>query len=395
MPVPTPFHPRTAAACESYLWRDWAGYAIARRYQASHEPEYLALRHACGLLDVSPLFKYLVSGRDAARFLSFVLCRDAARLKPGQVAYSTWCDDRGKVLDDGTLARLDESRFRLTSAEPSLAWLARLARGFDVALEDASARTVALAIQGPAARDVLVSACGPEVARIRYFHHARAAVDGVPVEITRTGYTGDLGYELWLDAGSALPVWDALRAHGRPFGLVPVGLDALDVARLEAGFVLQGVDYFSARDCLLEERMCTPFELGLGWTVQMDRGAFVGEAALAADRRAPPRRAVVGLEIDVPAIEGLFARFDLPPELPHEAWRVGRPVRAGARQIGRATSGVWSPTLKKYIALATVDAPFAAAGTRVAFETTIECERHFVGATVVERPFFSPERKRA
>ncbi|HEX9792482.1 MAG TPA: aminomethyltransferase family protein [Planctomycetota bacterium] len=395
MPVPSPFHARTAELCESHRWKDWSGYHAVCHFGDDHLPEYFAIRQAAGLLDVSPLFKYRVEGPDAAVFLARVMARDVRKLKVGRVAYCTWCDEHGKVLDDGTVARLGERRFRVTAADPSFAWLARHARGFAVEIEDESQAVAALAIQGPTSRAVLRDACDADLAGLRFFGATACRLDGVDVVLTRTGYTGDLGYEVWCARTDALTVWDALIAAGRAHGLRPIGLDALDMARVEAGFVLNGVDYWNAQQCLTEAQKSTPLELGLGWTVQLDREPFLGSAALRRERDLGPRRVLAGLEIDWPALEALYERFDLPPSLPLSAWRSGVPVYAGRRQIGRATSGSWSPTLKRNLALATLDARHAAEGARLDFEVTVEYERHNVPARVVATPFFDPARKRS
>lgn len=398
MPVGTPFHPRTSALCASLQWKDWAGYHAVEHFGACHAPEYVAFRHACGLIDVTPLFKYLVAGPDAARFLSYVLTRDVTRQKVGRVAYVTWCDPRGRLLDDGTVTRLDDDRYRLTAAEPSFAWLMRHTTGFDVTIKDISAEVAALALQGPTSRAVLAAATDADLDRLRFFGHVKASLDGHPVELTRTGYTGDLGYELWMENGHALPVWDALISHGADHGLTPAGLDALDMTRVEAGFVLAGVDYTSAKDCLIDPQTSTPDELDLGWTVQLDRDPFIGQDALREERHRGRRHAFVGLDVDWVELEGKFAALGLPPDVPASAWRDPRPVYAkgdARRQVGRATSGTFSPTLKKNLALATVEASFAAPGSRLAIEVTVEYERRTVTATVVPRPFFDPARKRA
>ncbi len=396
MPIKTPFHDRTAPLCASYRWKEWAGYYAVCAYDWCHEPEYVAFRHAAGLLDVSPLYKYEISGPDAGRLLARVLCRDPRRMRVGRVAYTTWCDDHGKVLDDGTVTRLDESVFRLTSAEPTLGWLERHARRLEVGLIDQSKQIAALAVQGPSSRAVLAAATDANLDALRFFAHTRASLDGVPVEITRTGYTGDLGYEVWCAPGHALAVWDALIAHGRPYGLRPAGLDALDITRVEAGFVLNGVDYTSARACLIDEQSSTPDELDLAWTVQLDRDPFIGQAAIRRERLDGRRHAFVGLVVDEVELRALFAKRRLPLHVPSAAWRDARPVYdARGRQVGRATSGAFSPTLKKNLALATVESSVAATGTDLRLEVTIEYERTTVGARVVDKPFFDPERKRA
>lgn len=393
MPVPTPFHERTAKLCTSYRWKEWAGYHAVCSYDTCHEPEYAAFRHAAGLLDVSPLQKYRVAGSDAARLLAYVMTRDITRLAVGRVTYTCFCDERGKVIDDGTVARLDDETFRVTSASPAYAWLSRHTRGFTVEIEDQSEAIAALAVQGPTSRAVLEEALEAEL-KLPFFRVAAGAIDGVEVEISRTGYTGDLGYEVWMPAEHALSVWDTLIAAGRPHGLLPVGLDALDVTRVEAGFVLQDVDYFSAPRCLIESRKSSPFEIGLGWTVQLDRDPFVGQAALRAEQARGPAWSLVGLEMSWEELERLYDRYQLPPHLAATAWRTAVPVFEGGRQVGQATSGTWSPILKKSLALASVRTEHAAIGTALAIEHTVEYERRAVACRVVDRPFFDPERKR-
>jgi aminomethyltransferase len=378
------------------LWKEWAGYHAVRSYGTVLEPEYQALRHAAGLLDVTPLYKYEVRGRGAADFLSWITVRDLRAFKPGRMTYLCWCDDDGKVLDDGTAARLDDDHFRLTAAEPALGWLERHARGFDVRIEDTSRELAALALQGPMSRRILARACDADLAALRWFGITPARFDGAEGWISRTGYTGDLGYEIWVPQQRALAVWDAVLAAGRDFRLLPVGLDALDVARIEAGFIMNGVDYWSAHLCLLEARKSTPYEIGLGWTVKLEREPFLGQRALQAQRsRGVPWR-LVGLVYDWEEYEALHAAFGLPPRVAAGAWRTPVPVYdARGEQVGYATSGAWSPLLKQNLALATVRAAHAGAGTRLRIEATVEFQRRRVGAVVTPLPFFEPERKRA
>lgn len=394
MPVPSPFHERTAALCSSFRWKEWAGYHAVCSYDTCHEPEYFALRNAAGMLDVSPLKKYEVTGPDAAEYLAFVATRDIRKLRAGRVTYTAFCDPHGKVVDDGTVARLEDERFRVTAASPTMWWLERHSRGFDVAVADTSESTAALAIQGPTSRAVLESATG-SMPELRFFGIAPARIAGVGVEISRTGYTGDLGYEVWMPADEAIAVWDALADAGRPHGMLPVGLDALDVTRVEAGFVLQDVDYFSAPRCIIESRKSSPYELGLGWTVQLEREPFVGQDALRAESEAGSAWAFVGLDVGWEALEAAYDRHGLPPHVPMHAWRTAVPVYNGQRQIGQATSGAWSPILKKNLALASVRVEFARIGQQLEIEHTVEFQRGTLPATVVERPFFDPERKRA
>lgn len=396
MPLPTPFHPRTSELCTSLRWKEWAGYHAVCSYDSHHDAEYHAVRQSAGLLDVSPLYKLSVTGRDATRLLDFVSARAASRLKLGQVGYGCFLDDAGKVLDDGTITRWDENEYRVTSADPSWGWLMRHAQGLDVVVEDVSDRLAALALQGPRAREIMVAACGSEVASLGFFRAMHTRCGTMSLDVTRTGYTGDLGYELWLPADHALPLWDALMEAGRPHGIQPLGLDALDVCRLEAGLLLLGVDYVSARRALIPAQLSTPDELGLGWTVHMDREPFLGQAAVAAERKRGSVWSLVGLAMDWDELEALFDSFGLPPCLPTHAWRTAIPVYlADGQQVGQATSGAWSPMLKQNLALASVHSRHATLGARLQLEVTVQFQRRRVTATVVETPFFDPPRKKA
>jgi aminomethyltransferase len=394
MPIPSPFHPRTAPLCTSFRFKDWAGYCAVSSYDTNHEREYFAFRESAGLLDVTPLFKYEVRGPDAAKLLSRMMVREVGKLKVGRVAYCCWCDDEGKVIDDGTVARLDEDHYRVTAADPTLHWLEAVGKGFRATIEDSTARLAALALQGPTSRDILRQASDADLDRLKFFGVTRARIDGLDVWISRTGYTGDLGYEVWVENGGALALWDALVAAGRPYGIEPAGLDALDISRVEAGFILLGVDYWSAPKVVLESRKSTPYELGFDWMVELDRAPFVGWRALAAEKRRGPAWKLVGLEVSWEELEALYESFDLPPSLPAQARRDGLPVYLGGKQVGKATSHTWSPILKKYLVLASVLSRYAALGTRLELEHTVEFERRSVSATVVATPFWNPERKR-
>jgi aminomethyltransferase len=391
----TPFHPRTAALMEAQAWRRWAGYVVASSYELSHEREYHAVRSAAALFDVSPLYKYLIRGRDAARLLDRIVTRDVQKCKVGQVLYTPWCDARGKVIDDGTVSRLDEKTFRMTAADPSIRWLHLNASGLEVTIEDISERTAALSLQGPNARAILELAGGQELSALKYFRLTAGKIRGVPVTISRTGYTGDLGFEVWIDAARALPVWDALIEVGTGYGITPAGMLALDLARNEAGLLLIEVDYISAHHALIDAQTSTPFELSLGWTVAFDKERYNGRDALLAEHRRGPAWRFVGIEVDWDSLERLYAEVGLPPRLPTTAWRASVPLYVGGLQVGYATSGCWSPLLKRYIALAHLTGPYGAPGTAVEMEVTVEHHRKRAAATVRPLPFFNPERKRA
>ena len=390
----TPFHPRTSALCQAQNWRRWAGHIVASSYELLHDREYFAIRTAAALIDVSPLYKYRIAGRDAERFLNRLVTRDVGRCEVGQVLYTPWCDRAGKVIDDGTLARLEEDVFRLTAAEPNLYWLQDTATGLDVEISDVSGSLAALAIQGPASLRILESVAEADLDGLRFYWLTTGRIGGVPVTVSRTGYTGDLGYEIWVDADRALELWDALSGAGAPFGLLPAGMLALDVARVEAGLLLIDVDYVPANKALIEDRKSSPYELGLGWTVKLEKGPFVGRRALAAEKARGPAWGFRGLEVDWDSIERLYGAFGLPPELPLAAWRKSVPVYADGEQVGYATSGCWSPILKRYIAMAHLRGPWTATGTELEMEVTVEHRRKRAAARVVKKPFYDPPRKR-
>jgi aminomethyltransferase len=389
----TPFHPRTAALCASHAWRRWAGYIVASSYELSHEREYHCIRAAAALFDVSPLYKYLIRGRDAARLLDRVVTRNVLRAEVGQVLYTPWCDAAGKVLDDGTVARLADTVFRMTSAEPSLRWLEANALGLEVSIEDVSEPIASLSLQGPLSLSIL-GRLG-EIPPLKYFRMARTSLHGIPVEVSRTGYTGDLGFELWMRSDDALPVWDALMQAGRDYGLQAAGMLALDVARIEAGLMLIDVDYVPAKKALAASQTSSPYELDLAWAVNLDKEQFVGKQALAAEKARGPQWQFVGIEIGWKGLERLYADAGLATRLPQTAWRMSVPLYSGAEQVGYATSGGWSPLLKKYIALAHLRSKWAAPGTELDIEITVEHRRKRAAARVVKKPFFDPERKRA
>jgi aminomethyltransferase len=391
----TPFHPRTSALVCAQTWRRWAGYQMASGYDPHPDREYAAVRSAAALFDVSPLHKYMVTGRDAGRLLDRLITRDVTKLKPGQVYYTPWCDAAGKVVDDGTLSRLDEGTYRLTSADSSLRWLQMNAVGMSVAIEDVSTKVATLALQGPLSRAILSRLTPQDLTTLKYFRVTRSTLRDIPVTISRTGYTGDLGYEIWVDASNALPLWDALIEAGTPLGMTPAGVWALDIARIEAGLIMLDVDYYSSHHALIEQRKSSPFEINLGWAVSATKGPFNGRRPLAAERARGARWGFVGLEIEWNSFERLFAVHHLPPQISNIPWRVSVPIYVGGAQVGYATSGCWSPLLKKPLALAHLTRPHFDAGTKVEMEVTVEHHRKRAAATVRSLPFFDPERKKA
>ena len=396
--IKTPFFPRQIALCESMNWKEWSGYCAVSSYLVLHDMEYFAFRNAAGLLDVTPLFKYRVRGKDAAAYLAQIMVKDITKLSVGRVTYLCWCNHEGKVVDDGTVMRRGEEDFFVTTADPCFSWFSRFSRGYDVTLDDVSEQVAAVALQGPTSRDILKQVCDADLDELKFFRTTSAQLDGFPVWISRTGYTGDLGYEIWVENEHALTLWDALMAAGRNYALRPAGLDALDVCRVEAGLILKNVDYYNALHVLIEDRKSSPYELSLGWTVQLDREPFNGQKALRHEKENGSQWAFVGLDIDWPETEALYARYGLPPEVGNAAWRMSIPIYSDASretQIGYATSGTWSPILKKNIALATIRAGYHEPGTKIQFEMTVEHTRHTVTATVHKPQFFNPKRKTA
>ncbi len=391
----TPFHSRTGPLCEAQNWRRWSGYIVAGSYELTHDREYWAIRSSAALFDVTPLFKYLITGKDAAELLDRMIPRNVARLAVGQVYYTPWCDAHGKVIDDGTVQRLDEQVFRLTAAEPSLRWLHENATGLDVRVEDQTEQIAAVALQGPNSREILKQVSDGDIDSIRYFRLIHSNVGDVPATITRTGYTGDLGYEVWAEARHAEKLWDTLMEAGEGYGITPAGILALDVARVEAGLLLAEVDYISSEKALIETQKSSPLELNLGWAVSFDKPNYVGKRALLEEKKRGSAWQFVGVEVSWDSLEKAYAEVNLPPQLPWFTNRTSVPLYAEGRQVGYASSQCWSPILKKYIALAHVEAAFSTPGTPLRFEVTVEHQRRQADAIVVKTPFFDPERKRA
>lgn len=396
MPVGTAFHERTFPLCESLNYREWSGYYAVSSYEPHHEHEYNAIRNATALIDISPLFKYRLTGKDATRLVDRVITRDMRKVAVGQVIYTPWCDETGKVIDDGTVSRLEENTYRWTAADPSLRWFTQNAAGLEVQIEDISESVAALALQGPTSARLLQRVVKDATLEgLKYFRVTSGTIAGIRVDISRTGYTGDLGYEVWVPAERAVQVWDALVSAGQAFDIHPAGMLALDVARIEAGLLLIDIDFNSSKKALIDEQKYSPFEMGLGRLVHLEKNRFVGQAALVAEQKRGHAREIIGLEIDWPEVESLYEAVGLPPAVSPIASRVAVPVFHEGRQVGKATSSTWSPTLKKMIALATVQRGFTKPGTRLQFEITVEAVRHRVGANVVKTPFFNPKRKTA
>ena len=391
----SPFFDRTSKLNESQEWRRWSGYLSATNYELTHENEYFSIRTKAALLDITPLYKYLIQGPDALRFLDRLVTRNINICKVGQVMYTPWCDEDGKVIDDGTVQRLSERKFRITSAEPNLEWFKYNASGMDLTISDDSVNTAALALQGPNSRAILNIVSSDSLDSLKFFWMMETRFDDIPVSISRTGYTGDLGYEIWMDSKDALSVWDLLMDKGKPFGITPTGLQALDIARIEAGLILLDVDYISSRHAIVESRKSSPYELGLGWAVKMKKKDFIGKRALEAELARGSEWEFVGIDIHWTELEDHYRKVGLAPGLPGTAWRTSTPLYKGNEQVGYATSGCWSPILKRYIALAHVKSDYAQSGSTLDFELKVEHYRQVTPAIVVKTPFYNPERKRS
>jgi len=395
VPVGTAFHERTLALCESLNYREWSGYYTVSAYEMHHEHEYNAIRNSAALIDISPLFKYRVTGRDATKFVNRVISRDINKVAVDQVIYCCWCDPEGKVIDDGTITRLGDNDYRWTAADPSLRWFRQNTLGLDVSIEDISEQVAALALQGPTSGRLLHAVTDAKIENLKYFRVTRGRIAGVPVDISRTGYTGDLGFEIWMPWRDAVKVWDALIAKGKAFDIHAAGMIALDIARIEAGLILIEVDYISSKKALIESQKYSPAEIGLGKLVDLKKENFVGREALAPEARKGAERALVGLEINWNEVEALYDKLKMAPQVPSMASRVAVPVYRNGRQVGKATSTTWSPTLKKMIALACVSRENSAVGTTLSMEMTVEAVRQTVSAKIVPLPFFNPARKMA
>jgi aminomethyltransferase len=384
----TPFHDRAREFSQVDSFIPWSGYTTVDVF-TSVEQEYFAIRNATSLYDLTPMVKYRIAGAGASRYLNRLMTRDMARLKPGRVAYTVWCNDSGHLIDDGTVFCLSETEYRLCTGERQLDWLLASALGFDVQIEEVTEDIAALAVQGPTSCAVLksVGLAGVECLKpfeLGHFTAPPALALEAPLMVSRTGFTGDLGYELWMRPSDAERVWDGLMEEGRKRLIRPIGSRALNMARIEAGFLLPNVDFVSAEHTLREGTERSPFELGLGWLVDFKKGHFTGRRALLEEQRRGPRRQLVGLDIEgnKPA---------------HNALLYSRV--SGKAQVGSITSATWSPTAKRNIALAMMDATHMKPGTTVWAEIYLNrelvWERRMARARIVERPFFAPDRRRA
>ena len=395
----TPFYERLAPMNTTGLWTHWSGYLSALRYDASAKHEYFAVRNSVGVFDTSPLFKYWIRGRDAERFLSGVLTRDVRQCRPGKAQYTLWCDDRGFVLEDGVVFRHSDTEYLLTTARPNLGYFRDLVGPLAVTIEDVSAAYGVLAVQGPKARTVL-SAIAPGTDRLAFFEHTATKIAGSSVTVSRTGYTGDLGYEITVPADDALPVLDAVLESGDGHGMRPFGEQALLMTRVEAGLVLIDVEFSSSRLAYTDHERVTPKELGFGWMLRgidsPDR-PFIGRAAIRRELAEKTTRwSMVGLVVDWQHYDRLYTDAGLLP--PKDETPLGYESMLyddSGQRVGYATTLMYSPVLQRHIGLARVRPDLATAGSRVGVEITINHEYRLVGAEVARLPLFNPERKTA
>jgi aminomethyltransferase len=375
----TPFHPRTEALNRLWSWGNWGGYATVLSYE-DLAMEHSAIRNAATLYDLCPMIKYRIEGAEAAAYLNRLTIRNAAKLSVGSVHYTAWVNDAGHLLDDGTLFRLTETQYRLCCQERHLPWLLDSAHGYDVTITEETENIAALSLQGPTSAEVLRRA-GFAIDGLKPFRLAEFPLGTGKLTISRTGFTGDLGYELWTTPDQALPLWDLLFDAGKLRGLRPIGSDALNIARMEAGFIITGFDFTPADICVREDRLRSPLEMGLGWLIDWQKGHFTGKVALQRQRDKGTKWSFVGLEIDgnIPADGAIL-------------------YHNRKREVGVITGACWSPVLKKNIALAQILTEYAS-GANIWTEIYALRELHYaklmMRARVVERPFFAPDRRRA
>jgi aminomethyltransferase len=397
----TPFHERLSELNTQELYTHWQGRLSALRYTHSPKHEYFAVRNAVGVFDTSPLFKYRIHGPDAERFLAGVLVRDIRACRPGQAQYTLWCDDQGFVMEDGVVFRHSATDFLLTAARPALGWFEDLAGRLQVSFEDVSDDYGMLAVQGPHSRAVL-SSLMPEAGSLAYFEHAQAKVAGAPVTLSRTGYTGDLGFEVTVESGHALDVLDAVLEAGNGHGIRPFGEEALMTLRIEAGLPLIDVEWHNSRLAFTDDERVTPRELGMGWMlrgVKEGERPFVGRDAIVREMtHRSSRWASVGIVVDWAEWDRLYrASGLLPPKdehpLPYESMLYDSP--AGGSQVGYTTSFVYSPVLQRHIGLARVSPELATAGSPVQLELAISHHNTRVSARTAKLPLFNPARKTA
>jgi aminomethyltransferase len=380
--ISSPFFPRQQAHIETDTYIQWTGYSSVDVY-SSVEQEYFSIRNSVSLFDLTPMVKYRIHGPDAEAYLDRMVTRDVKKIKPNRVAYTVWCNDTGHVIDDGTIFRLGSTEFRVCTAERQLDWFLDSAIGFDVNIAEVTQDIAALALQGPTSCSVLKAMGLHGVELLKPFDIAHFKFGDIALMVSRTGFTGDLGYELWVDPSMALSLWDSLMQAGKSRGIRPIGYQALEMARIEAGFILPNVEFISAEHTIRLQRDRSPFELGLDWLVDLKKGHFNGRRALLEEKRKGSRQRLVGIEIEgnKPAHGSLIYQSE-----------------DAKKQIGAVTSALWSPTCKRNIALAMLDAPYFSGEKEMWAEIYLHrelvWERRMCRCKIVERPFFAPERRK-
>ena len=393
----TPFYERTSVLNKTGLWAHWSGYLSAAQYQLSEKFEYFAVRNSAGVYDTSPLYKYSIRGRDAEKFLSGVLARDIRKCRPGRAQYTIWCDDDGFVIEDGVINRLSTTEFMLSAAEPNLAYFQGLVGYEEVEIEDVSDSIASFAFQGPLSRRIL-SAISPDVDKLGYFHLTETKIGGSPVTVSRTGYTGDLGYEIWSPADEALGVWDAVFEASEGNGVVPFGETALLMTRIEAGLLLIGADFRPSRFAWTEADKSTPLELGFGWmfrSIETESRPFIGREAIRNELSNGSRWRLIGLVLDWQSWDDVYGRAGHVPPKDHTPLAEETMLYKDEEQVGFATSWMYSPMVQRHIAIAQVRPELAALGTEVSFEVTIDHHLDYVKARVTRMPFYDPPHKTA
>jgi len=380
----SPFYSRLAALDTVNQWHEWKGYSSADALYCE-DMEYFAIRNATAVFDLTPMTKYRITGPDALDYINRLVTRDMSKIKPGRVAYAVWCDDRGQVIDDGTIFHLKEGEYRLCSQERHMAWLQTAAIGFDVSIVLETADVAALAVQGPTSFTILSKMGLDGLEGLKPFGLMNFDFDGADLMVSRTGFTGDLGYELWIEPGKAELLWDALFEAGKLYGIRAMGTHALELARIEAGYLAAYEDFLPADATMRTGRTRSPLELGLGWLVDFKKPNFNGRRALAEEKRRGSTWRLVKLDID-----GNKAA--------HHSYIFAK-EKGNKREIGFVTSAAWSPVCKQNIAIGTVRMPHGAVGSNVWVEIYYQREMHWsramAKAIVVDKPFWFPPRRSA
>ncbi|MGH8313574.1 MAG: aminomethyltransferase family protein [Steroidobacterales bacterium] len=379
----TPFHPRTSALNIRCEWHRWKDYITADAYY-DEALEYAGIRNSCAVFDITPMTKHRITGPDALAFLDRLVTRNVAKIKPGRVGYTVWCNDNGHVIDDGTIFHLRAGDYRLCSQERQLDWLLRSAYGFDVRIVEETHDVAALALQGPTSCAVLKAIGCLGLEKLSPFGILYYPFQGGELMVSRTGFTGDLGYELWIDPPRALALWDALFDKGEIHGIRPMGTHALDVARIEAGFLQAHVDFLPADQAIKLDRARSPFELDLAWLVDLEKPIFNGRRALLEEKKRGSRFQLV--------------RLDIEGNKPAHSSYIYADRNKGA-VVGTVTSAQWSPSAKANIALASMHMPWGRPGDElwvdIYYQKELEWSRVMARARVVEGAFFDPPRRRA